>query len=197
MIRRSTCRVNTIIMRQFARPVLLNKLKTMAKYKDPHYHGYITKGCEYGFKVRRNGLIDVVNFQKGNKTIITGVHPNTIFNKRMNRNAKAYIQNSISRMRVNKVNVTNKTDPITLHNFKNGEYAYKVKTGNMVAYYQTKTVHKLSNVPTKLEFNAISGSKKVFNNPLLGYNNQGQRFPVYRRNVTRVRMVKPHKVKTF
>lgn len=178
------------------RPILLDKIKTMPKIKNQNLHVYVTKGYRYGFKVRPNGLVDVVDFQKGNKVLFTGVHPNTIFNKRRDKkNSKEYIQNSISRVHVKKINAKNKTDPITLHDFKNGEYAYKVKTGNVVAYYQPSTVHKLSNVSTKFEFDLIAGSKKIFNNPLLGYNNTGKKFPVYRHNVTKVRMVKPHKVK--
>ena len=176
---------------------VLNKIKTMPKYKNENLHLYTTKGFQYGFKVQPNGKILIVNFTKGNKVLFQGVDPDTIFNRRRNkRNANQYIKNSISRIHVEKVNAKNKRDPISLDDFKPGEYAYKVKSGGPVAYYRTNTIHKLTGVNTRTAFDMIAGSKHIFDNPLLGYNNRGKKFPVFRRNVTRVRMVAPHKVQT-
>lgn len=178
------------------RPLLLNKIKTMPKRKNQNFHLYTTQGFRYGFKIQPNGKVMIIDFTKGNKIMFQGIDPNTIFNKRRNKNARSYITNSLSRIHVNKVNVKNKKDPISLNNFKSGEYAYKVKpTKGPVAFYQTNTIHKLTGVSTKTQFDMISGNKRVFNNPLLGYNNHGRKFPVLRRNITRVRMVTPHKVK--
>lgn len=174
---------------------ILNKIKTMPKVKNGDFHLYATKGLQYGFKVQPNGKVMVVNFTKGNKVLFTGVDPNTIFNKRRNKASKNYIKNSLSRIHVNKVNSKNKRDPISLDDFRSGEYAYKVKSGGPVAYYRTNTIHKLAGVTSRTAFDMISGNKRIFNNPLLGYNNRGKKFPVLRRNVTRVRMVAPHKVK--
>ena len=179
-------------MNSYAKPLLLNKIKASRKKLHPRFSGFETNNKKYFLYVRRNGLITILD-TKTLHYLHHGIDPKNLFNKRRNRNIIPYINEYRNMMRVNKVNYTNKKDPITLHDFRPGEYAYRVKTGGLTAYYQPSTIYKLSKFSKQLFNTTLSKKFKVFDNPLLGYNNRGQKFPVYRKNIRKVRLVKPQR----
>lgn len=185
------------------RPVKTQTFKEMTKERTGDGNFIVLKNHrgqrKYVLKVRPNASTYLVNVdthkvQKVNiKNVFTDIQKRKI---QLNN----YIKNQLEQIRVKKVNHTNKSDPVALYNFKNGDYAYKVKTGTMTAYYRPSTIKKLMNMydpnsSNKVE-NTVVGSRILFNNPLLGYNNSGRKFPVRRRDISKVRMVKPHKVRS-
>lgn len=185
------------------RPVKTQTFKEMNKERKGNGNFIVLKNHrgrnKYVLKVRPDASTYLVNI---NTHGVQKVNISKVFTNAQRRKLQlnGYIKNQLEQSRVKKVNYANKTDPISLYNFKNGDYAYKVKTGKMTAYYRPNTVKKLMqmydpNSSNKVE-DTVVGSRILFNNPLLGYNNSGRKFHVHRRDVSKVRMVKPHKVRS-
>lgn len=163
-------------------PVKTQTLRNMEKVRTNNYVGLKNhRGrVKYVLRVQPNSSAYLVNVNTRN---VKKINLNKVFTQRQKQ--KINLNEFINQVRVKKVNHTNKTDPVSLHNFRPGEYAYGVKTGPKTVYYQPSTVRRLTN----MNMNTTLGSQIMFNNPLT-------RQPVKRKNITKVRMVKPHKVRS-
>jgi hypothetical protein len=168
-------------------PVKQQTLKNMEKYRNKNFVALKNhRGrFKYVLKVQPNASTYLINVGTHN---VQKVNLNRVFTRgqRKKINLNGFVKKELDRVRTKKVNYSNKTDPVSLHNFKPKEYAFRVKTGPVYHYYQPSTIRKLmiGGSPKNLPLN-----KSVFINPMT-------RRPVHGRNISKVRMVKAHKVRT-
>ncbi len=171
-----------------SRPGNRQNFKQMTKYRGTNFVALKQgKRFVYVLNVRPNGSTYLVNVNPPHT--VRKVNLAKVFTNKQRRNTKLnqYIKNTLERIQVKKVNFKNKTDPVSLHNFKPKERAIRVKTGPTYQYYQPSTIQKLAG-GERINFTRVRPNQPLFQNPLTRQN-------VYGRNVSKVRMVKSHKVK--
>ena len=167
-------------------PVKKQTLKEMEKYRNKNF---------VALKDHRGRFKYVLKVQPNASTYLVNVGTHAVQKVNLNRaftlqqrkkiNLNGFLKKELDRVRIKKVNYVNKSDPVSLHNFKPKEYAFRVKTGPVYHYYQPSTIRTLMGTSP----NRLPLDESVFINPMT-------RRPVHGRNISKVRMVKPHKVRT-